>query len=232
MEEHAALPVPAGVKPEAAVYARMLAVGMSALVTTKARPPARVLVTGLGLVGLLTARIFETCGYNVLACEPIESRRKIAASCGVDALMAMPLDDASIIGQVDVVLECSGHEQAAMDGCRIARKGGEVVLIGVPWERRTGLTAHDLLHEVFRRYVNLRSGWEWELPLYPTEFRGGSIYGNLAAALRWLQEGRVKVSELHTVMSPKRAQQAYQMLRDGQCEKLTVAFDWNMIIMG
>ncbi|HNZ38949.1 MAG TPA: dehydrogenase, partial [Candidatus Latescibacteria bacterium] len=50
--------VPSEVPPEQAVFARMMAVSMSTLTTTAARPPAAVLVTGLGLVGNLAAQIF------------------------------------------------------------------------------------------------------------------------------------------------------------------------------
>jgi len=46
------LPLPPGLSPASAVFARMMGVTMSTLVTTTARPPARVLVSGLGLVGL------------------------------------------------------------------------------------------------------------------------------------------------------------------------------------
>src|SRR5688500_17254442 len=45
--------LPDGMLPEHAVYARMMGVSMTTLVTTKARPPGPVLVTGLGLVGHL-----------------------------------------------------------------------------------------------------------------------------------------------------------------------------------
>ena len=106
------------------------------------------------------------------------------------------------------------------------RKRGEVVLIGTPWQRRTDLSAHELLHLVFHRYVVLRSGWEWELPLQEAEFRPNSIFGNMAAALRWLAEGRVRVDGLAVVLSPRAAQQAYQDLLRQRSERLTAIFDW------
>jgi hypothetical protein len=79
---------------------------------------------------------------------------------------------------------------------------------------------------VFHRYVVLRSGWEWELPLQPAEFRRGSVFGNLAAALRWLAEGRVRVDGLAATLLPTQAQQAYQDLLHQRAERLTVVFDW------
>jgi threonine dehydrogenase-like Zn-dependent dehydrogenase len=223
-----ALSVPDTLPPEQAVFARMMSVSMSTLTTTTARPPAPVLVTGLGLVGHLAAKIFASCGYPVTACDPSVSRRQVAEQSGIRRVLpAVPLDEAGFAGEVALALECSGHEQGALDGCRVVRKRGEVVLIGAPWQRRTDLFAHELLHAVFHRYVTLRSGWEWELPLHPTEFRHGSIYGNVAAALQWLAEGRVEVAGLYERVPPGEAQRAYQNLMHQRLPKLAVVFDWS-----
>jgi threonine dehydrogenase-like Zn-dependent dehydrogenase len=227
VSQEQALPVPEGLAPEAAVFARMMGVSMATLTSTTARPPAPVLVMGLGLVGHLAAQLFAACGYEVTACDPANARREIAVQAGIRSVLpAPPLDDPAFAGQVALVLECSGHEQAALDGCRAVRKRGEVVLVGTPWQRRTDLSAHELLHLVFHRYVALRSGWEWQLPLQSAEFRRNSIFGNLAAALRWLAEGRVRVNGLYRTASPRDAQQVYQALLYQRHERLAAVFDW------
>ena len=227
VSQEQALGVPEGLAPTTAVFARMMSVSMSTLPTTTARPPAKVMVMGLGLVGHLATQIFAACGYEVTACDPASSRREIALQAGIQrALPAPPLDDPGFAGQIALVIDCSGHEQAILDGCRAVRKRGEVVLIGAPWQRRTDLSAHELLHLVFHRYIVLRSGWEWELPLHETEFRGNSLFGNLAAALRWLAEGRVRVDGLAAIMPPREAQRAYQDLLHQRSGRLTAVFDW------
>jgi threonine dehydrogenase-like Zn-dependent dehydrogenase len=222
------LRLPDGMTPEVGVFARIMSVSMSTLTTTAARPPQKVLVTGLGLVGHLAAQIFARCGYEVTACDPLPARREFAERAGIrKVLPAVPLDDPTMAGQVALVLECSGHEQAALDGCRIVRKGGEVVQIGTPWRQQTDRTAHELLHAVFHNYVVLRSGWEWELPLHTTEFRANSIWENLAAALRWLDEGWVRVDGLSATVRPREAQQAYQDLLHRRGDRLATLFDWS-----
>ena len=221
------LPVPKGLEPEKAVFARMMGVSMSTLTTTTARPPEMVLVTGLGVVGNLAAQNFAHCGYNVVACEPIEHRRDIAKECGLkNVLPAVPVDDPNIAGKVGLVVDCSGHEQAVLDGCNVIRKRGEVVLIATPWRRYTEIYAHEVLRAIFHNYVVMRSGWEWELPRYPTDFRVNNIYGNIAAALKWLAEGSVRVDSLYTKIPPREAQQAYQNLLHKESERLTHIFDW------
>lgn len=222
-----AVRVPPGLTPERAVFTRMMAVTMSTLTTTRARPPEKMVVMGLGLVGNMGAQIFAACGYEVYAVDPEPSRRAFAVQCGIhNVLPAAPLDDPNIARKVGLVLECSGHEAAVLDGCKLARKRGEVVLVGAPWLRKTDISAHDLLHQIFFEYVDVRSGWEWELPLHPTDFRANSFYGNLAAGMTWLHEGRIQVDHLYTKMSPRDCQQAYQDLLHRRTPTLAVMFDW------
>jgi threonine dehydrogenase-like Zn-dependent dehydrogenase len=223
------VPAPVGLAPEQAAFARMMGVTMSTLVTTDARPGDLVLVTGLGLVGHLGAQIFQACGYRVIGCDPDANRQEFARRAGVARVLPeVPREEPEVAGKVALVLECSGHEQAAIDGCRVVRKGGEVVQVGAPWRRQTELSAHELLHLVFHRYVRLRSGWEWELPLANEEFRAGSIFGNFATALTWLSERRVVVDNLFARRSPKEAQMAYQDLLHHRGDRLAVIFDWSL----
>src|SRR5207247_6251404 len=126
--------------------------------STAARPPAKVVVTGLGLVGHLASQIFAACGYEVTACDPAAARLEIARRAGIRVLPAAPVEDPAYAGQVELAIECSGHDQAALDGCRIVRKGGEVVLVGAPWQRGTEVPAHELLSMVFKWYVVGRVG--------------------------------------------------------------------------
>lgn len=224
------LPLPEGLPPEAGVFARMMGVSMSTLTTTTARPPEKVLVMGQGVVGNLAAQIFARCGYEVMACEPDERRQEIARQAGIERVVSsVPLEDPEVAGQVGLAIDCSGHEQAVVDALQVVKKRGEVALIGAPWRRRSDLYAHEVLRTVFFKYLTLRSGWEWELALHPTDFRTNSIWGNLAAALRWLAEGKVCVDGLYTTASPKDAQQVYQDLLHNRCSKLTVEFDWKGI---
>jgi threonine dehydrogenase-like Zn-dependent dehydrogenase len=125
-----------------------------------------------------------------------------------------------------VALECSGHEAGILEACRSVRKNGEIHLIGCPWTRRTDLYAQELLLLIFQNYLVLRSGWEWELPMQPEEFRHNSIFGNYEAALRWLAEGRVDVGGLYELQPPSECQAAYQDLMLGHVDTLSVMLDW------
>lgn len=219
-----ALRVPDGLSPERAGLARLMGVTMSTVTTTTARPPSLVMVTGLGIVGLMGAQNFRAAGYEVIACDPDPARRDFAAGFGLTVYPEPPED---LAGQVALALECSGHEAAALSACNMVRKRGEVVLVGVPWVQRTELTAHALLYAIFHKYAVVRSGWEWEVPRHPADFQQGSIFGNIAGAMRWLSEGRVQVDGLYQVMSPQDCQTAYQGLMNHTLPRPAVVFDWS-----
>lgn len=220
-------PVPRGLEPEEAVLARMMGVSMTTLMTTEARPGDRVMITGAGPVGFLAAQIFSLSGYEVLVAEPDQARRQIVEQSGIkDVFSRAPMKDAAIAGKVALVVECSGHEQAALDACQVLRKRGELVLVGVPWRRQTEAYAHELLSLVFHKYVVLRSGWEWELPHHAADFAPHSIHSGFDTALNWLADGRINTENLIAVANPREAQNVYQDLLCRKTQGLFAVFDW------
>ena len=223
-----ALPVPDGLCPPAAACARLAGISLTTFVTTTARPPEIALVTGLGPVGNFAAQAFRVGAYRVIGVDPDARRRDMASACGVtDVRERVPTDDPAVAGNVGVVAECSGHEQAVLDGLSVVRKRGEVVLIGVPWQRRTDRWAHDVLDKVFHDYAVLRSGWEWELPRHEEDFRPASIFNNFRMALDWIADGRMLVEDLIEINRPAEAPAVYRALHAGTADKLVQAFDWS-----
>ena len=126
--------------------------------------------------------------YRVTAATPSRNAETAVASGLVDVRAAVPSDDPEMAGKVSLVLECSAHEQAVLDGIGVLEKRGELVQVGVPMSRKTEIYAQEILNKMFRQHVVLRSGSEWEVPKQPTPFRHNSCYGNMAAAMDWLNE--------------------------------------------
>jgi len=221
------VPVPSELSSQLAPFCRLMGVTMTTLQTTLARPPANVLVTGLGPVGHLCAQVFTAYGYDVIAVDPLAERRGWAKGTKIARVeAAVPLDDAKFARKVDLHIECSGHELAALDGCKVVKKKGEIALVGAPWSQRADVQGHEFLREIFFNYIILRSGWEWELPHREQDFRQGSIFANFSEALRLLNERRVVVDDLYETLAPSACQSVYQDLMNRRSPALFQLFDW------
>jgi threonine dehydrogenase-like Zn-dependent dehydrogenase len=233
------LPIPSGMAPETAVIARLMGVSMTTLMTTKARPGDHVIVTGAGPVGFLAAHLFTIGGYRVAAVDPDPVRRAQLAGSGIsDCRPAMPLDDPSLAGKVALVVDCSGHEGAVLEGCRMVRRMGEVVLVGVPWRRMSEHSAHDVMSAVFFNLVTLRSGWEWELPVHARAFlweellegynnAPQSIFAGFARALQWLAEGRIPLEGLVHRIAPTDPATLYADIASRKIREPFIVLDWS-----
>ena len=238
---HDTLPVPDTITSEKAVIARLMGVSMTTLMTTSARPGEKVIVCGAGPVGFLAAHQFQLAGYNVYVVDRNEKRRVQIVASGIgNAFPLIPLGDAGLYGNIALVVDCTGNEQAILDACKMVRKRGEVVLVGVPWRAQTSILAHDILNVVFRNFVILRSGWEWEFPLHSRGFvweelyqgynnAQHSIFGGYERALNWLSQNRIPLEGLIKKTSPLDPASTYRSLARKEIDEPFVLFDWRAL---
>lgn len=232
------LAVPAGLPSDIAVIARLMGVSMTTLMTTKARAGDAVIVSGAGPVGFLAAHQFRLAGYRVTVVDPDAVRRRQVMGSGIaDCRAEMPVSDAALLGKVALVVDCSGHEGAVLAGCGMVRRGGEVVLVGVPWRKLTDHSAHDVMRAVFFNLITLRSGWEWELPITGRGFvweevlegynnAPHSIFGGFAKALAWLAEGRIPLEGLVHHASPADPAKLYADIAGRTIAEPFIVLDW------
>ncbi len=221
------VPVPDGVPPEEAVFARLATVSMATLRTTAARSGDRAAVVGLGLVGNLAAQLCEIGGMPVTALDLLPFRCEVARRCGLTNALSSPAPE-QLRAEHGLVLECTGTAPGALTALQLVRRGGELSLVGAPWGRGSAeVAAHEVLERVFAGYVTMRSGWEWQLPDLPSPFIPSSHDQNSRRALDLIRQGRLRVRELLTHrLPPVRAQEAYEGLVDRKDEYLGVVFDW------
>jgi len=218
-------PVPAGVADRAAPFARLAQVGGAALRLSSARPGDQAVVVGLGLVGILAAGLVRLAGLEVAAVDPSAARRAWARAVGVEAVLA-PEEAGVLAGSAALVLECSGRAGAVETAVRLARRWGEVFLVGAPWEREPDVAASGILGTVFEQFLSLRSGWEWQLPRYGPDQRG-----SLAQVTDWIlaaiARGELPTEELVTdVVAPGEVAGAYQALDEDPSAHLGVLVAW------
>lgn len=225
---HLCVPVPDDLADEEAVFARLVTVSMTTLLTTKARAGDAIAVIGLGLVGNLAAQVFAAAGMRVTAVDKSPARREFATNCGVHDVRG-PDDIDAVAEQHRLVVEASGSARALPTAVRLAGTGGEIVMIGAPWGgTANSVPSGTVMGEIFLRFLSVRSGSEWEIPTNPERLTIGSIHQNAVTALDWLASGRIKARPLITHrIDPDAVGKAYHGLRDNPDEYLGVVIRWS-----
>lgn len=137
-------PLPEGADLTAAALLEPAAVTASAVLTAAARPAERVAVVGAGALGLLAVQLLAASSPDELLAvdprdRPVRQARALGATAG-----CTPDEIADLHGRYDVVVETAGAAGSARDACRLARRGGRVVLTGIPAADAAGLDPVDL----------------------------------------------------------------------------------------
>jgi threonine dehydrogenase-like Zn-dependent dehydrogenase len=177
LAEHFCLPaanlhfVPDGIPDEAAVFTEPLAAACEVLEQVHVRPSDRVVVLGDGKLGLLVAQVLALTGCGLTVVGRHRAKLAILAERGIPTQVG----DKGLIGNADLVVECTGHSEGFETARRMARPQGTLVLKS---------TYHGLVEAGLSRLV-------------VDEVRViGSRCGPFAAALRLLAQNLVDVTSL------------------------------------
>ena len=110
-----------------------LSVGLWACRKARLRGGDSVLITGAGPIGMLTMKVALALGVaKVTITDVFPQRLAIAQQLGATETINVaeqPLAQAGI--QADVLLECSGQQQALSEGIRSLRPAGTAVIVGM-----------------------------------------------------------------------------------------------------
>ncbi len=231
------LPVPAGLAPERAVFARMAAVSMTALRVSDVELGDWVAILGLGLVGNFAAQLFQLAGAEVIGLDLSPRRRELAQACGVRHVVDATAADGGVAevraltgGRgVACVVEAVGHPPLVEQACAMCAKRGEVIWVGSPrGEYVTDLTP--ILQQVHlweHGCLTFKGAHEWRFPTKPTEGCKHSIQGNCRWLLDRIADQRLKVAPVLTHrLDPTQHQAGFEGLRDRRDDYLGVVFDW------
>ena len=107
----------------------------------------RVVVLGLGAVGILTGLLLGRSGAEVVGADPVAARREAAAACGLDAVIDPP-------GGADLVVEASGNPEALAGALNVLRHEGVVLVASWYGSKPVSLPLGGAFH---RRRLELRS---------------------------------------------------------------------------
>jgi 2-desacetyl-2-hydroxyethyl bacteriochlorophyllide A dehydrogenase len=135
--------VPDGMPDETALFAGdVMGTGWHAVDQAGIRPGDSAAVLGLGPVGLCAVQAAKAAGAaRVIAIDSVEERLGVASGFGADPVHLTEGDPRGAVKSategrgVDAAIDAVGHPDALELACRLTRKAGTVVAIGVYAER-------------------------------------------------------------------------------------------------
>jgi L-iditol 2-dehydrogenase len=146
-------PLPDSVSTVEGALCEPLSVGLHATHRGGVGPGDTVLVAGAGPVGLLAAAAARAAGAtDVLITDIVPSKLEFARQRGVDSTINVAETDLGAAVEtytdgsgVDIVIECSGAESSIGSTLDVVRRGGTVVLVGLPAEAEIPLNVLDVI---------------------------------------------------------------------------------------
>jgi len=130
-------PVPEGLSLRDASFAAIGAIALQGIRRAEPTLGERVVVVGLGLLGLITTQALRAAGCRVAGIEPVERRRELAPKLGAE--LALSPDDAAeaIAAWTDgagadavIVTASSKSDELVNDAVRMLRRKGRLVPVG------------------------------------------------------------------------------------------------------
>lgn len=122
--------VPASVSDEAAALMEPLSVAIAAIQKAGVRPGGRVLITGAGPIGIVTAQTARAFGATeVVISDPMAARREVALRFG--ATHAVDPVGGPLGSGYDAFIDASGSPVAVKQGISALKPGGVAVLVGM-----------------------------------------------------------------------------------------------------
>jgi len=152
--EQALYALPENMTPQEGVMLEPLGVAIHAHRLGKTFPGMNIGVLGTGTIGLLTLQMAKLGGAaRIFATDKISSRLEYAREFGAtDAILADGTESEQILSAtdnrgLDVVFEAAGDDGSAVEtAIQSVKKGGTVVLIGIPIEDKTSFSASAARH--------------------------------------------------------------------------------------
>ena len=218
--------VPDNVSADAAAFTVAASIGLQGIRLIEPTLGERIVVTGVGLIGLLTVQLLRAHGCHTLAIDYDERKLALARSFGAETCNLSEGGDALASAEafsrgrgVDgvIITASTKSSEPVAQGAKMSRKRGRIVLVGV-----TGLELNrgdfyekELSFKVSCSYGPGRydSSYEQSGHDYPFGFVRWTEQRNFEAVLDLLSDGRIAAEPLisHRVAFGE-ATRAYELL--------------------
>lgn len=229
------LKVPAGVDLKDAALTHIASFPMLGVRKLRIQLGESCMVAGLGLLGLLAVQFAKLSGaYPVIACDYSEERRKIALELGADYVLDPREDDfiekvrSLTEGKgVNTTVEVTGFLSGLQQALEYTAFMGRISILGCTRISDQPINVYKYIHgkgiEIYGAHTRTRPKLE-SGPVYWTEMDDYKTFNKLLAA------GKVNVKPILTrVVSPRDAEEVFNMLHTEKNPPLGVVFDWRDI---
>jgi predicted dehydrogenase/threonine dehydrogenase-like Zn-dependent dehydrogenase len=218
-------PVPPGVPLRDAAFTTLGAIAMQGVRRAEAALGERIVVVGLGLLGLLTIQILRAAGCIAIGVEPDPSRRELGVRLGAIRALA-PAESVQGVrawteetgADAAIVTAASSSSEIVNDAVRMVRRRGRVVPLGDVGLAldRAGLYRREADVLISTSYGPGRYDpiYEEAGVDYPLAYVRWTENRNMGEFLRLLATGQVAIEPLIGLELPvERALEAYSALR-------------------
>jgi predicted dehydrogenase/NADPH:quinone reductase-like Zn-dependent oxidoreductase len=239
--QHLCARVPDGVSDDEAPFAVVGAIGLQGIRLLAPTLGECVVVTGLGLIGLITVQLLRANGCRVLGIDFDEARLQLARRFGAETVdLGTGEDVLSAAARfsrgrgVDGVLltAATGSSEPVRQAAQMCRRRGRIVLVGVTGLElsRSDFYEKELTFQVSCSYGPGRYDAEYEQHGhdYPLGFVRWTEQRNFEAVLDMMADRRLDVRPLVSHRFPvERAQEAYDLIT-GTSPSLGVLLDYRL----
>ena len=220
-----AVALPDGLEYEDAAFAGIGAIAMQGVRLAQLELGERVVVVGLGMIGLIAAQLARAAGAEVLAFDPDPAKAELARSLGLADVTCGPAELAGAVRHAtaghgaDAVLLCAATRSSGplRTAAELSRLKGRVVIVGdvgLELERRPFFEKEVSL--VISRSTGpgrFDPAYETRGVDYPLPYVRWTEQRNAASFLELVARGAVRVAPLVTHRFPiARAEEAYRIV--------------------
>jgi len=207
-------------------------VAMNGILPAELKLGDTVCVFGLGVVGLLTALLYQASGAKVLGMDTVENRAVHARNAGLENALAAEGDSqvAAVTGffgkDVDIAVDATGRSEGIINAVMCCGENGQVLLLGSP---RADYTCNvtKVFNRIHMKMITLIGAFNGRYPFHKKEGSRESIERNLESFAALIKKGAINPGRIIShVLKPESAMEAYDGLYNHPDTYYCVAFDW------
>jgi threonine dehydrogenase-like Zn-dependent dehydrogenase len=207
-------------------------VAMNGILPAELKLGDTVCVFGLGVIGLLTALLYQSSGVRVLGIDMVENRVVHARNAGLLNTLAAEGDAQTqavkeFFGAgADITVDATGRSEGIINAALSCGENGQVLLLGSP---RVDYSCNitPVFNHIHMKMITLIGAFNGRYPFYKKEGSRESIERNLASFASLIKSGAIEPGRIIShVLKPEQAMKAYDGLFHHPESYYCTAFDW------